>query len=88
MDLLWLGVAPDCKGPTVASRQAHGDYLVSGQLLAQCLPGGVDTLFEEGALNADQQVIGQHTEKDVTKGHIVRLIFCRVPPLPQTPFSS
>ena len=47
----------------VGSRTVH--HLVSGKLTAQGFPRSVDTLFQEGALDADQQVIGQHTEEDV-----------------------
>jgi len=64
VDLLWLGVPPDGEDPTVGSRQAQGYHLVGGELAAQCLPGIVNALFEERALNTDQHVIGPHTQKN------------------------
>ena len=65
VDLFWPCIAADGEHSAIGGRQAHCDDLVSGQLAAQGLPGGVDTLLQKGALNTDQQVVGQHTQKDV-----------------------
>ena len=61
MDLLGPRIAPDGKDSTVNGGQAHGHDLVSGQLPAQGLPGGMDALVKKSALNTDQEMIGQHT---------------------------
>jgi hypothetical protein len=53
VDLLRACIAPDGERPTIGGRQAHGHDLVSGKLAAQGLPGSVDTLLQEGALNTD-----------------------------------
>jgi hypothetical protein len=66
VDLLWPCIAADGEGSAIGGRQSYGDHLVSGQLAAQGFPGSVDTLIQEGALNTDQQVVGQHTQKDVS----------------------
>jgi hypothetical protein len=52
VDLLW---SSDGEGLAIGGRQSHGHDLVSRKLRAQRFPGGVDTLFQEGALDADQQ---------------------------------
>jgi len=63
--LLWSCIASDGEGLAIGGRQSHGHHLVSGKLTAQGFPRSVDTLFQEGALDADRQVIGQHKEEDV-----------------------
>ena len=53
VDFLGSCIAPDGKDSAVSGGQAHGHDLVGGQLPAQALPGGVDALVKEGALNTD-----------------------------------
>ena len=53
VDFLGPCIAPDGKHSAVSGGQAHGHDLVGGQLPAQGLPGGVDVLVKEGALNTD-----------------------------------
>jgi hypothetical protein len=66
VDLLWPCIAADGEGSAIGGRQSYGDHLVSGQLAAQGFLESVDSLIQEGALNTDQQVVGQHTQKDVS----------------------
>jgi hypothetical protein len=53
MDFLGPCIAPDGKDAAISGGQAHGHDLVGGQLPAQGLPGGVDALVKEGALDRD-----------------------------------
>jgi hypothetical protein len=50
--LLWSCIASDGEGLAIGGRQSHGHHLVSGKLTAQGFPRSVDTLFQEGALDA------------------------------------
>jgi len=49
----------------VVGRQHHGHHLMRLQRLAHTRPRGVYVLVQQGLLNGDQQMIGQHAQKDV-----------------------
>src|ERR1700693_1406511 len=55
----------DAHGRTVIGWQDDGADLVALEGVAQRRPGGVDAMVEERLLDRDQQMVGEHAQKDV-----------------------
>ena len=65
---------PDLEQTTFRRREHHRDHLMGGELIAQSLPRGMNLLSSETGLNGDQQVVGQHAEKDVGLDSVLELM--------------
>src|SRR4051794_18214645 len=80
MLLLRDGAFPDLEQLTARRRQNRSDDLMSGELFAQSCPRGMNLLAQEAGFNRDQQVIGQHAEKDVSLHSILEVMENRALP--------
>src|SRR5215218_4282193 len=74
MLLLRKGAFPDLEKLTTRRRQNRSDNLVGGKLLAQGRPRGMNLFSQKAGLDRDQQVIGQHAEKDVSLHSILEVM--------------
>src|SRR3972149_7497535 len=64
----------DLHDPAVSCWQYHRDNLMRAELLADAPPGGVNPLVQESLFDSNQQVIGQHTQKDGRLRSILKLV--------------
>src|SRR5947209_10912356 len=74
MLLLREGALPDLEKLTTRRRQNRRDNLVSGELFAQGRPRGMNLFAQKAGFDRDQQVIGQHAQKDVSLHSILEVM--------------
>ena len=80
MLLLWIRAFPDLEKLATRSRQHRSDHLMGGELFAQGRPRGMYLFSQKAGFDRNQQVIGQHSEKDVGLHSILELMKDRTLP--------
>lgn len=68
------GSLPDVENGALRCGQDHRHNLVGAELPTEGRPGGVDSLIQEVLFDGDQQMVGQHAEKDVGLGTVLQLV--------------